>query len=76
MYKHSGREQALIRGLDLLDPNEQNSGVFFRGCASKKGPFVLLEGGQRSQSVAWLLEQAGFQAEFLTGGTNPLGIGL
>lgn len=69
-YKNEGPEEAMLLGLDLVGPK---LGDFLRE-ARRLNPqnavirLYCFRGGQRSQSLAWLLKKGGFQVEVLTGG--------
>ncbi len=74
LYKNSGREAAVLLGLDLVGPRmreivEQVQKISRTiNPANKSVCLHCWRGGMRSQSVAWLLEQAGFQVTLLDGG--------
>lgn len=69
LYKQSGREDAIMRGLDIIGPKMSR----FVRAARKLAPARRVRihcwrGGMRSGSLAWLLQTAGFEASVLTGG--------
>jgi tRNA 2-selenouridine synthase len=69
LYKNSGRYDSFLRGLELVGPKLAS----FVKTAHKAAPHHSLalhcwRGGLRSQSMAWLLETAGFQVSVLEGG--------
>jgi tRNA 2-selenouridine synthase len=68
-YKRHGKDQAVLLGLEFVGPKMAD---IVRKChelsASKHIRVHCWRGGMRSQSVAWLLKQAGFNAEVLPGG--------
>lgn len=69
LYKQDSPDAALLRGLEL-------SGAKMRQYVEKaraidpKGPMIIhcWRGGQRSQSMGWLLEKAGLEVWILQGG--------
>ena len=69
LYKNKGTDKALLRGLDFVGPKMSTIVASFLAIAPQRSiRLYCWRGGQRSQSVAWLLEQAGFQVEVLSGG--------
>lgn len=69
LYKQSGREEALLQGLDIVGSKMR----FFVEEAARIAPYrdPLLHcwrGGMRSESLAWLLRTAGMQVQVLKGG--------
>lgn len=69
LYKQVGKEAALLRGLELVGP--KMAGFVREAVRLAPGRALALHcwrGGQRSQSMAWLLKQAGFRVEVLSGG--------
>ena len=69
LYKEEGRETAFLNGLDLVGP--KMSGFVKDAESLVPGKEMLLHcwrGGMRSESMAWLLGQAGFQVCLLKGG--------
>lgn len=70
LYKRQGGEAALILGLDLVGPKMGNFLREARKLNPEDRPFRVhcFRGGQRSQSLAWLLEKGGFQVDVLNGG--------
>ncbi|MEO0469180.1 MAG: tRNA 2-selenouridine(34) synthase MnmH [Bacteroidota bacterium] len=69
LYKQQGRDQAVLKGLDLVGPK---MGELVRAVQNQaSGKRILLHcwrGGMRSESVAWLLDKAGFEVSVLAGG--------
>ena len=68
LYKQSGKEKAFHVGLDIVGPNMSK---FVKKATSYKSKTLLLycwRGGKRSESMAWLLSQAGFNCYVLTDG--------
>ncbi|MBB4078113.1 tRNA 2-selenouridine synthase [Lewinella aquimaris] len=69
LYKQHSPDEALLRGLEIVGGKMRNLVESARRHAP--GGRVVVQcwrGGQRSASVAWLLEQANFQVAQLTGG--------
>lgn len=69
LYRQSGRQPAILAGLDLVGPKMSG----FVKLAQKLAPErkVLLHcwrGGMRSASIAWLLKTANFNVSILEGG--------
>ncbi|MCS7036640.1 MAG: tRNA 2-selenouridine(34) synthase MnmH [Saprospiraceae bacterium] len=69
LYKQQGAEPAFLLGLRLVGPKLED----FVRAARKAAPQRQLavhcwRGGQRSQSMAWLFRQAGFEVVTLEGG--------
>ncbi len=69
LYKQQGPEPAFLLGLRLVGPKLED----FVRAARKVAPYRRLavhcwRGGQRSQSMAWLFRQAGFEVATLEGG--------
>ena len=66
LYKHEGRDVALLEGLRIAGPKLADIVERARGIAPEQRIRIhCWRGGERSASVAWLLEKAGF-AEVLT----------
>jgi len=68
-YKKQGPEKALHIGLDIVGPKMTH----MLRCAAQLAPdrrvaLHCWRGGQRSQSVAWLLRMGGFDVKLLSGG--------
>ncbi len=69
LYKKSGREAAILKGLDIVGP--KMSGFVKQAKKNAPGRKLLMHcwrGGMRSESMAWLLATAGFDVQVLTGG--------
>lgn len=69
LYKKSGREHALLKGLDIIGPKMSH----FVRAAKKLFPTRQVgvhcwRGGMRSNSLGWLLQTAGFKVSILEGG--------
>ncbi|CAH1000234.1 tRNA 2-selenouridine synthase [Neolewinella maritima] len=69
LYKRTSPDAALLRGLELVG-NKMRPLVEQARTAAPSNRVVVQcwRGGQRSASVGWLLEQAGFQVSQLSGG--------
>ncbi|MEM7658212.1 MAG: tRNA 2-selenouridine(34) synthase MnmH [Bacteroidota bacterium] len=69
LYKQTGRDAAFLKGLELVGPKMAD---FVRKAQeiSPQGKLLVhcWRGGMRSQSMAWLWQQAGLQVEVLAGG--------
>jgi tRNA 2-selenouridine synthase len=70
LYKESGQEAALIRGLEIVGPKLPNmvSRVKSLANSNKQVAVHCWRGGMRSASVAQLLETAGYEVTILKGG--------
>ena len=69
LYRHKGKEEALLKGLDFVGPKMSYIVRSFLEVAPERTVRLYCwRGGQRSQSVAWLIEQAGFKAKVLRDG--------
>jgi tRNA 2-selenouridine synthase len=69
LYKQVSRESALLRGLEFVGPRMADMVRRAGELAPEKEVFVhCWRGGQRSESVAWLLQTAGFSVTVLEGG--------
>jgi len=69
IYKNSGREAAVLEGLDIAGKKLQDFVKQARRIAPQRK--ILLHcwrGGMRSESIAWLLSTAGFDVYLLEGG--------
>jgi len=69
LYKKSGKEAAILKGLDIVGPKMSSFVKSVRRIAPK-GKVLLhcWRGGMRSGSMAWLFRTAGFEATTLIGG--------
>lgn len=68
-YKQTGREEAILLGLDLIGPKMRSFVEKARSLAPAGEALVhCWRGGMRSESFAWLLNTAGIKAHTLTGG--------
>jgi tRNA 2-selenouridine synthase len=68
-YKKEGKDNAVIRGLEIVGPKLASFVKQARKISPKRK--ILLHcwrGGMRSQSMAWLLNTAGFDVSILEGG--------
>ncbi len=69
IYKQAGPEEALLHGLELVGPRMAAMVRQARERVPRRRAVVhCWRGGQRSASVAWLLERAGFEVYTLAGG--------
>lgn len=71
IYKHSGREAAVLEGLKFSGPNMHDYIIQLRKIISGKSKKVFVHcwrGGMRSESMVWLFNMAGFDAYKLEGG--------
>lgn len=69
LYKQIGADEALLRGLDIAGGKMRHLVEEARRAAPGGEAVVQCwRGGQRSSSVAWLLEQAGIRVRQLAGG--------
>ncbi len=69
LYKNSGKDPAVLRGLEIVGPRLTDYIAQARRLTAADS--VLLHcwrGGLRSESMAWLLEKAGFRIGLLKGG--------
>lgn len=69
LYKQVSREAAFSRGLELVGPRMKQ--MVEQAAQLAEGKELLVHcwrGGQRSESVAWLLRAAGFSVSVLEGG--------
>lgn len=69
MYKKSGKEAAILKGLDIVGP-KMSSYVKSVKRITPKGKVLVhcWRGGMRSGSMAWLFRTAGLEASTLIGG--------
>lgn len=69
LYKQVSRESAFMRGLDLVGPRMSAMVRQAEALAPERSALVhCWRGGQRSESVGWLLDTAGFDIGVLEGG--------
>ncbi|MCA9732975.1 MAG: tRNA 2-selenouridine(34) synthase MnmH [Deferribacteres bacterium] len=69
LYKRKGREQAMLRGLEIVGPKMMGFVEFAKEHCSNRQVFLhCWRGGQRSESMAWLLEFSGLHCFVLEGG--------
>lgn len=69
VYKRQSPRQALLKGLEFVGPK---MAAYVREAMARAGEGKIVlhcwRGGQRSGSLAWLLEFAGFDVQVLSGG--------
>ena len=73
LYKQTSPDAALLRGLEIAGGKMR--GLVEEARAMAPGGRVVVQcwrGGQRSASVGWLLEQAGFEVSQLAGGYKSM----
>jgi tRNA 2-selenouridine synthase len=69
LYKNAGRQDAIIRGLEIIGPKmAQFVKTGMEISPDKKLRMHCWRGGMRSDSMAWLFSTAGFQVKILQGG--------
>jgi tRNA 2-selenouridine synthase len=69
IYKNNGREASVIRGLDIVGPKLTRFVKEARVLAPNLRVLIhCWRGGMRSESMAWLLDLAGFEVMLLEGG--------
>lgn len=69
LYKHEGRNQAVLRGLEITGPKLRTLAEKGQSLSRERTIAVYCwRGGMRSASVAWLFEQAGLKTYVLEGG--------
>lgn len=69
LYKQAGKEEAMETGLRFVGPKLEEFVKKAKEIApARKVMLHCWRGGQRSASMAWLLQQAGFEVTVLTGG--------
>jgi tRNA 2-selenouridine synthase len=69
MYKNLGRDQAVSKGLEVVGPKMAALAQAAKDVAVDGRLLVhCWRGGMRSNSMAWLFEQAGLQCSLLSGG--------
>lgn len=69
IYKKSGKDSAVLKGLDYVGPKMSKFVKFARKVAVDNTVMIhCWRGGMRSGSVAWLLSTAGIKVKLLTGG--------
>ncbi len=69
LYKKSGKEAAILKGLDLVGPKMSSFVKSVKRIAPERKVLVhCWRGGLRSGSMAWLFRTAGFEASTLNGG--------
>jgi len=69
LYRKSGKEASILKGLDIVGP--KMSGFVKHARKAAPGHQLLMHcwrGGMRSDSMAWLLSTAGFKVKLLEGG--------
>jgi tRNA 2-selenouridine synthase len=69
LYVQSGRDYAIIRGLDIILPKTSKVLATLRTLTSaKKLRMYCWRGGMRSINMAWMFETNGYSVSLLTGG--------
>jgi tRNA 2-selenouridine synthase len=69
IYKNSGRDAAVFRGLELAGPKLADFIRVVQKIAPKKEVLVhCWRGGMRSEHMAWLFVQCGYKTAVVTGG--------
>ncbi len=69
LYKKSGRQAAIDKGLEIVGPNMYHLASQARKHAYQDALLVYCwRGGMRSENMSWLFELAGLSCEVLTGG--------
>jgi len=69
LYKKSGKESAVLRGLEIVGPKMATFVKQARKIApSKKIAVHCWRGGMRSESMAWLFSTSGLEVSLLVGG--------
>ena len=69
IYKNSGRDTAVLKGLELAGPKLAGFVKKMVQMAPQKEILIhCWRGGMRSEQMAWLFDQAGFKTGLLTGG--------
>jgi len=69
LYVHSGRDQAILRALDIILPKTSQILKTLRDCTKgKKLRLYCWRGGLRSLNMAWFFETNGFRVSLLDGG--------
>jgi tRNA 2-selenouridine synthase len=71
LYKQEGKEEAVMKGLEFVGPKMHGFAKKAKELSVQSGGKILVHcwrGGMRSQSMAWLFNTAGMQADTLFGG--------
>ena len=69
LYKAKGREDAVMRGLEIVSPKLTEFIKQTKNSTQNNGVLVYcFRGGMRSNSFGWLLNTAGLEAKILEGG--------
>ncbi len=69
LYKNSGREASVLKGLELVGPKLSQLVKDTRKLARNRAVLIhCWRGGMRSKNMAWLLDTAGFETHVLEGG--------
>ncbi len=69
LYKKSGKEAAILKGLEITGPKLTAFVKKARTIAPHKKLFIhCWRGGMRSESMAWLFETSGIQSTIIEGG--------
>jgi tRNA 2-selenouridine synthase len=73
IYKQVSAEEAFLRGLEIVGPKMSQLVIAAREIS--RGKLIILycaRGGKRSQSLAWLLENAGLNVSLIRGGYKAI----
>lgn len=69
LYKSKGKEDAVMRGLEIVSPKLTQFILEAKKKTHNKGVLVYcFRGGMRSNSFGWLLNTAGLEAQIMEGG--------
>lgn len=69
LYKSKGKEDAVMRGLEIVSPKLTEFIKETKNNTQNKGVLVYcFRGGMRSNSFGWLLNTAGLEAQIMEGG--------
>lgn len=68
LYKQEGREKAVRKGLEIVNPKLSSFVERVDEIGSGKLRIHCWRGGMRSESMAWLLEKSGWECQLLDGG--------
>lgn len=69
IYKQEGKDNAVLKGLDIVGPKMSGFIRFVKDSTSDKKIFVhCWRGGMRSGSMAWLFSNYGYEVGLLKGG--------
>ena len=69
LYKNSGKESAILKGLEIVGPKMVSFVKRARKLAPAKSLFIhCWRGGMRSESMAWLFDTSGIKSTIIEGG--------